>query len=361
MIMAKHSFSYKLLIAFGLIILLLANCSPLSTSISTADDIVRETPADGLSADERATLDSIRKIDGYPLYTMYYQGDYQHEGLTNSIDTYPATVWVTHRSATWACSLFATLVENNTMLFGRNFDWRFSPAVLLFTQPSDGYASAAMVDIEYLVGAELAHDLTEIPLDERTALLEAPFWPFDGMNEVGLVVGMAAVPARTMPNDPDKETIDSLMVMRKILDHAANVEQAIEIIDSYNISWGGGPALHYLIADRSGEAVLVEFVDGERILIPQENNWHLATNHLRAEASAGSSGCRRYDLMADRLTDHQGLLNQSEAMDLLADVSSSDQVSGTQWSILYDMSAGAVRIVMGRDYEDLHEFDIGGE
>ena len=359
--MAKRSTPYNLLLVFGLILLLLASCSPSRTSLSTAEDFVYATPNDGLSADERATLESLRKIDDYPLYTMYYQGDYHHEELTNTIDTYPAAVWATHRSATWACSLFATLVANNTMLFGRNFDWRYSPAVLLFTQPSAGYASAAMVDIEYLVGADLAHHLTEIPLDERTALLEAPFWPFDGMNEVGLVVGMAAVPAHTMPNDPDKETIDSLMVMRMILDHAASVEQAIEIIDSYNISWGGGPALHYLIADRSGETVLVEFVDGERILIPQENNWHLATNHLRAEASAGSSGCRRYDLMAERLTDHQGTLNQSEAMDLLADVSSSDQEYGTQWSILYDMSSGAVRVVMGRDYENLHEFDIGGE
>lgn len=359
--MAKRSYSNKFLLTFGLILLLLASCSPSRSSLSTAEDIVYATPADGLSADERATLESIRKIDDYPLYTMYYQGDYHHEELTNTIDTYPAAVWATHRSATWACSLFATLVANNTMLFGRNFDWRYSPAVLLFTQPSAGYASAAMVDIEYLVGADLAHHLTEIPLDERTALLEAPFWPFDGMNEVGLVIGMAAVPARTMPNDPDKETIDSLMVMRMILDHAASVEQAIEIIDSYNISWGGGPALHYLIADRTGETVLVEFVDGKRILIPQENNWHLATNHLRAEASARSSGCRRYDLMAERLTDHQGTLNQSEAMDLLADVSSSDQEYGTQWSILYDMSSGAVRVVMGKDYDDPHEFVISDD
>ena len=65
--------------------------------------------------------------------------------------------------------------------------------------------------------------------------------------------------------------------------------------------------------------------------------------------------------MAERLTDHQGTLNHTEAMDLLADVSSSDQEYGTQWSILYDMSSGAVHVVMGRDYENLHEFDIGGE
>ena len=359
--MAKRSIPYFLLVASGLILLLLAACSPLTTSISTADDIVVETPADGLSADERATLESIRKVDDFPLYTMTYQGDYDYRALSSTFNINRDENSFSTQSTTWACSLFATLVKNNTMLYGRNFDWRYSPAVLLFTDPSAGYASVAMVDFAYLVGADLVDNLTEIPQGERSALLEAPFWPFDGMNEVGLVVGMAAVPDRKMPNDPDKETIDSLMVMRVILDHAASVGEAIEIIDSYNIDWEGGPALHYLIADRSGEAVLVEFTDGERILIPNENNWHIATNHLRAEASAERSGCHRYDLIADRLADNQGVLNPSEAMELLAEVSSSDQEYGTQWSILYDMSAGTVRIVMGGDYESMHEFKIGAE
>lgn len=359
--MAKRSIHSYLLIASGLILLLLAACSPLTTSISTAEDIALENPTDGLSADERATLESIRKVDDFPLYTMTYQGDYDYRELSSTFNTNRDENSFSTQSMTWACSLFATLVKNNTMLYGRNFDWRYSPAVLLFTDPSDGYASAAMVDFAYLVGADLVDNLTEIPLGERSALLEAPFWPFDGMNEVGLVVGMAAVPDREMPNDPDKETIDSLMIMRLILDHAASVGEAIEIIDSYNIDWEGGPALHYLIADRSGEAVLVEFDEGKRILIPNENNWHIATNHLRAEASAERSGCHRYDLIADRLADNQGILNPSEAMELLAEVSSNDQEYGTQWSILYDMSAGAVRIVMGGDYESMHEFKIDPE
>ena len=37
-------------------------------------------------------------------------------------------------------------------LFGRNFDWRYSPALLLFTDrpAAGGYASVSMVDIAYL-------------------------------------------------------------------------------------------------------------------------------------------------------------------------------------------------------------------
>lgn len=359
--MLKHSFPNNLLLAFCLIILLLANCSPLTPSSSSADVVIFETSSDGLSVDEHATLESLRKVDDFPLYTMTYQGDYFNNELTHSnnkerdLNSFPI------QSAGWGCSLFSTLVENKPMLYGRNFDWRYSPAMLLFTDPSNGYASVAMVDIGYLVETTRIDTLTESSLDERAVLLEAPFWPFDGMNEVGLVIGMAAVPDREMPNDPDKETIDSLMVMRLILDHAESVDEAVAIIDSYNIDWDGGPALHYLIADRSGEAVLVEFTEGERILIPNEDDWHIATNHLRTEASAGSSGCHRYDLIAERLADNQGMLNPSDALKLLDDVSSGDQESGTQWSILYDISAGVVRIVMGRAYDEVYEFSMGSD
>ena len=43
-------------------------------------------------------------------------------------------------------------------------------------------------------------------------------------------------------------------------------DKALAILDRYNIDFQGGPALHYLVADRSGEAALVEFYQGERIV-----------------------------------------------------------------------------------------------
>ena len=50
------------------------------------------------------------------------------------------------------CSLFAALGDPENRLFGRNFDWRYSPALLLFTDrpAGGGYASVSMVDIAYL-------------------------------------------------------------------------------------------------------------------------------------------------------------------------------------------------------------------
>ncbi len=320
-----------------------------------------ENRVDGLSDEEVATLSSLEKVDDYPLYTMHYYGAYNQRALSAEGVKWLASANLPDPNlialpSAWACSLFAALGDADNMFYGRNFDWEYSPAVLLFTGPPDGYASISMVDIAYLgFGGTRVGTLTDLPLIERRALLDTPFMPFDGMNEHGLVVGMAAVPGSEMPYDRDKETIDSLMVIRKMLDHARDVDEGVAILQSYNIRWGGGPPLHYLIADSSGRSVLVEYFEGEIVLIPNETSWHLATNHLRAIANeTGPSGCWRYDKLYQRLTEAEGQLTTQEAIDLLTKVSQ----EGTQWSIVYGMSTGDVSATMGRQYDSLHTFHL---
>jgi hypothetical protein len=297
---------------------------------------------DTLADDKAATLNSLKMVDNYPLYTMHYTGGYdQHRASAGPGDR------------RWACSLFAAMGDPDDMQYGRNFDWEYSPALLLFTDPPDGYASVSMVDIGYLVDEDQVLSLTDLPLAEREPLLAAPFWPFDGMNEYGLVVGMAAVPGSEMPNDPSKETLDSLAIIREMLDHARDVDEAVAIIEQYNIDWGSGPALHYLVADASEHAVLVEFSAGEMVILPNEGPYHLATNHLRNEAT-GNGGCWRYATLDDRLSETEGQLTSQDGVALLEDVAQ----DMTQWSIVYGISTGDVHVAMGLDYNDVHIFHL---
>jgi predicted choloylglycine hydrolase len=224
--------------------------------------------------------------------------------------------------------------------------------VLLFTDPPDGYASVSMVDIAYL-GFEgtRASGLIDLPLLEQASLLDAPYLPFDGMNEQGLAVGMAAVPPGYMRPDPDKGTVGSLMIIRKMLDYASNVDEAVEIIHGYNVDMQGGPPIHYLVADPSGRAALVEFYQGEMVVTTNDNAWHLATNFLRASVGESAEGeCWRYDEISQQLTEAQGRVDSQEAVELLGRVSQ----ASTQWSIVYGMSSGKVSVAMGREYDSVH-------
>ena len=326
--------------------------SPTATSYPPTDDEERI----GLSDEEVATLSSLEKVDDYPLYTLRYFGGYDQR---LSLDTLqgPASVNLPEPNLTaWACSLFAALGDTENLLFGRNFDWEYSPAILLFTNPPGGYASVSMVDIAFLgFGETEAGNLIELPIDERRALLDTPFLPFDGMNEYGLTVGMAAVPPGHMSSDPEKETIGSLMVIRKMLDRARDVDEAIAIMGSYNIDMRGGPPIHYLIADRSGRSVLVEFYQGEMVVISNEFAWHQATNFLRSSSIGSAEGiCWRYDTIHRWMSNSAGQVTLLEAIDLLKEVSQ----EGTQWSIVYGINAGEVHVVMGQQYQTVHSFQL---
>ena len=130
----------------------------------------------------------------------------------------------------------------------------------------------------------------------------------------------------------------------------------MSVLQRYNVDMGGGPPLHYLIADSTGRAVLVEFYEGEMVVIPNEEPWHLATNFLRTAAGDDpQSQCPRYARIYERLAAAQGRTTLQEAMETLQGVAQ----PSTQWSIVYGMSSGEVGVVMGRRYGEGHSFQMG--
>lgn len=327
---------------------LLAACSlnvPANTSLPS-----QPAPTEylgNLSPDAISTLRSLEKVDDYPFYVIRYTGDY----------SYPQVGSILPVNTNFSCSLFAALGDTGDMVYGRNFDWEFSPSLLLFTDPSDGYASVSMVDLTFIgISPAEATKLVDLPITERTGLLAAPSLPFDGMNEYGLTVAMAAVPDEYVgdtSHDPSRPSIGSIGIIRQTLDHARNVVEALAIFGQYNVDFAGGPPVHYLLADPSGKAVLVEFYEGELVQLPNLVPWHLATNHLRCIAE-GDGGCWRYRTISDRLTAANGQLDPQSAMQLLSDV----KQTSTQWSLVYNMTNGDIKAVIAKHYDNAYSFHL---
>ncbi|MBN1285913.1 MAG: linear amide C-N hydrolase [Anaerolineae bacterium] len=350
-----------------------------------------------LAGDDPATttLESLQQVDDYPLYTMTYYGEYVSSGdfasvpapdvgftsppceaspsppvergtsrPTRASDS-PLHVWrgaggevLDSAVPAWGCSLFAAYADTESAHFGRNFDWQFSPALLLFTDPPDGYASVSMVDLAYFGFGSKVNDLTTLSLEARAPLLDTWSMPFDGMNEHGLTVGMAAVPGTDMPRDPDKETLGSLEVIRAMLDQARDVDEALAVMADYNIDMRGGPAIHYLIADASGRSVLVEFYRGEMVTISNQGDWQAATNFLLSSVEDPADGdCWRYDKLSARLAELEGAVTPGDAMAMLESVSQPGD-SSTQWSVVYGIATGDIYIAMGQDYDAVHVFNL---
>jgi len=299
------------------------------------------------------SLATFRKVDDYPLYVMHFYGSYGFDeflevGTGAQRHLLPSEPGSPDQ---WACSVFAVLNKDRDLLLGRNFDWFNRPSLLLFTHPSDGFDSVSMVDISYF-----GFDTEEPSWSDRLGLLDAPYWPFDGMNERGLAVGMMAVPHAEDNQDPQQMTVGSLHAIRLLLDKARSVDEAVSLLQGYNVDFEGGPPLHYLVADAMGNSAVIEFIDGEMSIVPNEGAWQVATNfvisgHSQEEAKGL---CRRYATTDKALEQAGGALAPQEAMDLLEDVSQDI----TMWSVVYNMSSGDISVAMGRDYEQVHEFQL---
>jgi choloylglycine hydrolase len=300
--------------------------------------------------ENNATLDTFysrfEQIDDH-LFLMVYEGDY---GFKEYLET-GRPVYSFNRGRPPSCTCFTATNLDSGRLFGRNFDFPDDPALVLYTNSSDGYASISIVDLGYFgYNSQKLPD----PEDGLDNLRLVPLLPFDGMNEHGLTVGMAAVPEAEAPVDPEKITIGEIRVLRMVLDYAKDVEEAIDLIQSYNVRVDE-PPIHYLLADRNGNSVIIEFVEGEMIVYRNDREWQIITNFIMTGSDAPQSApCNRYDTVHQRLGDSQGRVSLEKAMELL-EASSQDN---TVWSAVYDLENLELYVSMQRDYGNIMNFKL---
>ncbi len=310
-----------------------------------------------LSENDQKTLSSLEKIDDHPLYVMTYYGDYGFEQyLESGMNVHAQNI---DKNRDWACTCFAVLNNVSDMLFGRNFDWTYSPKLLLFTDSPHGYASVTMVDMGML-GFSNDEQVSQMSIESQRNLLTSPYYTLDGMNEFGLTVACMAVPQADNPIDPNKTTLNSCSIMRLALDYAKTIEEVINLWENYNVYFPPGPPLHYLIADPEGNSAVIEWVEGDMKVLRNDNSWQVSTNFvIYGSSKLEKALCSRYTTCQDILSNNNGKLTPMEAMELLEDVSQTNPSYSTQWTAVYNMHTRDISIVMGRKYEDpIHNFTL---
>ena len=301
------------------------------------------------------SFSTLEQISDYPLYVYSYPGDYGFEEYLQTGE-YGSNQGVLTNESVFACSCFSAFGDKDQVIFGRNFDWYYHPILVLFTQPSSGYRSVSMVDIAYL-----GYDAHHSPLDDPQTLLQAPYIPFDGMNEMGFTVGMMSIAHAEGGNDPQKVTLGSLELMRLLLDYAGNVDEAIRLVKDYNVDFEDVP-VHYMIADKEEHSAIIEYMNGEPLVIRNEQAWQVSTNFLITEApSLGTAtSCWRYNLLEKELRHSNGMLDVQTGMELLSKVSQTGDFA-TRWSAVYDLTNTRLQVTVGGYYKEIYEFSLEDE
>lgn len=326
---------------------------------------------------EIQTLQSMEKLDEYPLYSMEYQGDYGFDEFlaTGASSDGELVDFVVKRLLkglpieinipSLGCSTFLAENEDGGAIFGRNFDLSYSPAMMVKTTPDNGYASMSMVNLGFLGYGE--EKLPDSFLRKITALA-APYAPLDGINEKGLMVGVLLIPTDSTHQDNGRVDITTTTAIRMMLDKCASVEEAVAMLKQYDMHSSANSCYHFQIADANGNSVVVEYIENEMKIVTPQEAYQAATNFLLTPGDYSfGKGQDRYEIMMKTLEEHDGVLNEQEAMDLLKAVSQfphetkSGDISGTQWSAVYDATTLRAEIVMGMDYENSYTFSLQEE
>lgn len=311
----------------------------------------------GCIVNDCRTLGSFKKADDFPLYTMRYYGNYGMKDLQTGRGLNCLEQWgikkLLPQSNNPQCACFAAMSPQANAVFGRNFDWDTNAALLLFTDPTDGYASVSMVDITYFG----FNKHTKPGLLNKFALLFAPQVPFDGMNEYGLAVGIMAIPQSNGGNDPQKKSLGLMQLIRQMLDHAKNVDEAIALAQKYNIVFTYSPTNHIMVSDAAGNSAIIEYLDGTPAITRNTQPFQVATNFIISglDADRALKSCRRYKTAWQTLEQAQGQLAPQQAMTLLNNISQNDF---TVWSVVYGQSTGKIQLAMGRNYDKVYDFSL---
>lgn len=317
---------------------------------------------------EIRTLASLKKIDDYGMYQMTYYGDYGLDELLEQgfssdkeLESFiikrlthgiPVNIDVTGGG----CTSFAYTDDKGDTIYGRNFDFIYSPSVQVFTYPENAYASVSTANLGFA-----GYDENNLPdtISNSFLTLAAPYLTFDGMNEMGVAISSLAVPEYDTGNQ-GRKMVNTSVIMRLVLDKAANIDEAIGLMKQYDIYFSGDIPCHFLLADSSGRSVLIEYYDGGLQVVEPTEECQVATNFIAYNGlniGEGYSEFDRYDMAMNTLLENKCDLSEEEAMKLLAKVGVMDgETDKLQWSVVYNLSECRGSIFAHRKPENAVEF-----
>ena len=246
----------------------------------------------------------------------------------------------------FGCSTLAASTPGGQRLFGRNFDWQACQGMIVQAVPENGYASVSTVNMDFVASSGVPLSL----LPDRLQALIALYAPLDGMNAAGLAVSVNMIQdSATIQQQTDLPDLTTTTAVRLLLNQAATVEEALTLLESYDLHGSMGMMVHFAIADAAGRSVVVEYIDNQMCVTdtPAVTNFYLTPG---PKYGTGTSQSRqRYALLME--LDHAGM-SMDDMRDTLDSVSK-DNFEGfesTEWSIVMNQHTGEMRYYHRENY-----------
>jgi len=239
-----------------------------------------------------------------------------------------------------ACTTFC-LTEGDTVLFGRNYDFEIGDGLLIVNPRGLTKSSARSGSPARWVSRYASVTFNQYGRD----------FPTGGMNEAGLVVELMWLDDTRYPDDNGRPAVGVLEWIQMQLDTRGRVADLLAHAADVRIA--GGAPLHYLVADASGSAAAVEFLDGRLVVhtgsdlpVPVLTNdtYERSLSWSRRNGPApGPGSLQRFARAASMMEARRRHAAGNPVEGAFAILDEVAQGRATRWSIVYDMKGRLVR------------------
>ena len=329
------------------------------------------------------TMESIRKVtnygDGYNLYQMDVKYNYDiddliaygikdNQTMVDAIVKEALPVLPVHiKVPSFGCTAFCITDTDQDVLMGRNYDFKNdTSAMLVYCEPKNGYKSVAFAAMD-----NVSANVPDENIKKKLTSLTAPFICLDGMNEKGVSIAVLTLDSDPVFQNTGKPVIATTLVIRLILDKAATTEEAVELLQGYDMFASSGRDYHFYITDASGDGRVVEYdcESENRELVATQirtitNFYGLYKEKVLPNQKNGiyGHGRERYDAVEEVLDKEEGAYTVATAWESLQAAQQlpnpEDITSNTQWSIVYNDTDLTAQVVLRRNWDDITEYDL---
>ena len=336
-----------------------------------------------LNAEQKQTKDSLVRLDDNA-YLLDYKNDYAldamiQKGVSNvgELLAYASKIFTLGTRKFKAgkigagCTTFSAHTANGEPLLARNFDYKAAPCLVVRTSPANGYKSIAVTDTNFMLYGYKKRPENDT---DKLQLLLAPYICVDGMNEKGLAIAVLELKAKPTQQKTGKTPITTTLMIRTVLDKAANIDEAIALFRQYDLQDSFFVCYHYQLTDATGRSVILEFVNNEMRVVeaakPEGAKYAFAacSNYFLTEGGDNSKGTGydRYDKCMNKLTATGGELSTADSIKLLqyCTLRYYHQLTWpviTLWSAVYNCADLTLSLCAGMDYEHMHAIPVIAE
>lgn len=263
----------------------------------------------------------------------------------------------------FGCSTIMAVKQDGKFLFGRNFDWDRCNAMVVSVRPEHGYGSISTVNMDFVTQGIGGGAMGAALKSDRVRTMAALYAPLDGMNEAGLAVSVNMIQDHaSIGQNTEKPDITTTTAVRLLLDQAADVGEALELLGKYDMHASMGMMVHFALADSSGRSVVVEYIDNQMVVTatPVVTNFYLAEGDKNGIGTAQSH--ERYEILMNLLQENETMTTEN-VRDALDRVSKDNfgEFESTEWSIVFDLNSGTAHYYHRENYEKPYIFAIKPE